>query len=154
MTVAISSVTSACLNLAKATEALLSRKSPARTAILLPKHVFADGEDLRVIELSIISSCSNEAVCISSVISARRFWEGRMSESSEEESTSVEDTNSELATGEEGLISESIVDGEMESLSLEDVDSRDCFGPLRATEVARDMSKTISGRMRFPSDCV
>ena len=60
--VAISSITSVSRNLAKAIDALPSRKSPAKTAILLPKEILADGEDLRVTELSITSSCSKDAV--------------------------------------------------------------------------------------------
>ena len=82
ITVASNSITSASRNLASATDALPRRKSPARTAILLPKEIFAEGEDLRIRELSITSSCSNDAVWISSAISARRLWEGRIWESS------------------------------------------------------------------------
>ena len=43
--------------------------------------MFADGADLRESEWSITSSCNNDAVCISSVISANLRCEGRISES-------------------------------------------------------------------------
>lgn len=62
ITVASNSMTSASRNLARATEALPNKKSPAKTAILLPKEMFADGEDLRAVELSMTSSCSKDAV--------------------------------------------------------------------------------------------
>ena len=72
ITVARSSMTSASRRRARATEALPKRKSPARTAILLPKAMFAEGAERREIEWSMTSSWRREAVWISSVISARR----------------------------------------------------------------------------------
>ena len=78
MTVASNSITSASRRRASAAEARPRRKSPARTAILLPNLMFADGAERRVSEVSMTSSWSREAVWINSVISARRRWEGRM----------------------------------------------------------------------------
>ena len=56
MTVARSSMTSASRSRARATDALPSRKSPARTAILLPKAMLAEGDERRVAEESMTSS--------------------------------------------------------------------------------------------------
>lgn len=147
ITVASNSITSAFRSLASATEARPSKKSPARTAILLPKNIFAEGEDLRVVELSITSSCSKDAVCISSVISARRRWEARISDSA------LESMDRRFKSMEDGLTSDNMIDGEIESFTEVVVDARE-LGDLGASEVARDISRTMSGRICLPSEWV
>ncbi len=154
ITVDISSTTSPFRSLANATEALPSMKSPARTAILLPKERFAEEEDLRIVELSITSSCSKDAVCINSAISARRLWEGRIWESVQAYWESIEEVIDGLRCGEGGLMSFNIADGEIDSLIKGDVEFEEILVTLGANEVACDISRTMSGRICLPSECV
>lgn len=154
ITVANNSITSAFRSLASATEARPSKKSPARTAILLPKNILAEGEDLRVVELSITSSCNKDAVCISSVISARRRWEGRTSEFALASMDWSEESSRGYKSMEDGLRSDNIIDGEIESSTEALVEAREPLDALESNEVARDISRTISGRMCLPSELV
>ncbi len=153
-TVARSSMTSASRNLAKATDALPSKKSPAKTAILLPNDRFAEGEDRRETELSMTSSWSNEAVCISSVISASRLCDGKMSESSEVYAASSEEVESGLAAGIERLTSDKTLEGDIGLSIVEDDGDEGFRETLGVKAVALDMSRTSRGRICFPSEFV
>lgn len=143
-------MTSASRSRASATDARPSRKSPASTAILLPKEILAEGEDLLEVELSITSSCKSEAVCISSVISASRRCEGNMSELS---NVSNPDGESGLEF-DKGFVSDRIVEGDIGSSIIEAVDTEVGLGALGVVEIALDMRRTIRGRTCFPSDFV
>lgn len=55
---------------------------------------------------------------------------------------------------EDGLTSDKMIDGEKESSTETLVEAREPLDALEASEVARDISKTISGRICFPSECV
>ena len=155
ITVAKSSITSASLSLANATEALPRRKSPARTAILFPNDTFAEGEDLRAIELSITSSWSKEAVCMSSVISASRLCEGSISEPSELYVGSIEAAESGLSDGEDGLTSERTVGGDIGLSIVDAAGVEGCRRTVLSVEaVARDIRRTSKGRTCFPSELV
>ncbi|KAH3659275.1 hypothetical protein OGATHE_006159 [Ogataea polymorpha] len=74
----ISSTTSLFRSRPSETDALPSKKSPARMAILLLNATFPESLPRRESEKSITSSCSNDAVWIISVISANRLCFGRM----------------------------------------------------------------------------
>jgi hypothetical protein len=78
MTVASSSTTSRLPKRANATDARPSKKSPDRIDSLLPNIVGADGEPRRSSDVSITSSCSNEATWIISVMEASLRCVGRM----------------------------------------------------------------------------
>lgn len=55
---------------------------------------------------------------------------------------------------EDGLTSDNMIDGEIESSTEALVEAREPFDALEASEVARDISKTISGRICLPSELV
>ncbi|KAH3684558.1 hypothetical protein WICPIJ_004448 [Wickerhamomyces pijperi] len=78
MDVDVNSMTSGFLKREMETEALPNKKSPAKTDILLLKAMLPLGLLRRESELSITSSCSNEAVWIISTISARRLCFGKI----------------------------------------------------------------------------
>lgn len=59
-----------------------------------------------------------------------------------------------LLIGDDGLVSERTIDGDMALSMMEAVGIPGCLGPLGASDIARDMSRTRSGRMCFPSDFV
>ena len=153
ITVASNSTTSASRNRARATEARPSRKSPARTAILLPKAILTLAAERREVEESMTSSWRRDAVWMSSVISARRRCKGRIPESSDGCGPCVclEDKG---FREEEGLTSARTAGGVM-GLSIAAADwklgSRVAFG---VRLVALDIRRTRSGRMCLPSDCV
>lgn len=92
---------------------------------------------------------------MSSVISASRRCEGRMSESfcgEYVESRAVADNG--LLAGLDGFVSESTVGGEIGSLIVDCEGVIGCLEDLVALDVARDMSRTSTGRIRLPSVCV
>ena len=89
---------------------------------------------------------------MSSVISARRRWDGRMEESGSEEDE--EDVGKEGLMEAEGLISARMLRGDMGSSMGFCCDNGSCRGDLAALEVARDIKRTNNGRMCFPSDVV
>ena len=160
-------MTSGSRRRARETEARPRRKSPARTAILLPNEWFAEGEPRRERERSMTSSWRREAVWMSSVISARRRWEGRMEGEEPLVGADVErrswkgllDGNAEGKRGFEGrkgLTSARTEVGEMDSLILEEaVDERRALGLLlELGAVACDMRSTSKGLMYLPSELV
>lgn len=55
---------------------------------------------------------------------------------------------------EDGLTSDNMIAGEIESSTEAFVDAREPLDALEASEVARDISKTISGRICLPSEWV
>ena len=147
-------MTSASRRRASATDARPRRKSPANTAILLPNAIFAEGAERRWVDVSITSSCRRDAVCMSSVISARRRWEGRMSESSEVYAVSIEEFERGFASGEDGLMSDRIALGVIGLSMVVAVGIEGSRETLGVRDVARDMSRTRRGRICLPSDCV
>ena len=56
--------------------------------------------------------------------------------------------------GKDGLVSERTAEGDIGLLIVEDVGTDDCRGALGVKVVARDISRTRSGRICFPSECV
>ena len=90
---------------------------------------------------------------MSSVISASRLWEGRMSEPSEAKAGSRED-DSGFGIGDEGLTSERTPEGVIELSTEEAVGMEYSRGVLGVRAVALDIRRTNKGRMCFPSDCV
>lgn len=113
--------------------------------------MLADGRERREIELSMTSSWSREAVWISSVISASRRWEGRISELA---GVSSMDGDKGLDCREEGFVSERIVGEEMGSSIIEAVGIEGRLGAFDVVDIARDMRRTSKGRTCFPSDLV
>lgn len=91
---------------------------------------------------------------MSSVISARRRWEGRMSGSSGIYADSAEAAEGGLPAEDEGLSSERIVEGDIESSIVAAEAWKDVLGDFGDRAVARDIKRTMSGRICFPSDCV
>ena len=91
---------------------------------------------------------------MSSVISARRLCDGRILKSSETYSPSIIDVEIPLIIGDEGLTSDSMADGDSESLILGDEAAPGSLELLGASEVARDMSSTSNGLICFPSEFV
>lgn len=79
MTVANSSTTSFEPSLERATDARPSKKSPERIDSLEPKADGAEGKFRRNAELSMTSSCNNDATWIISVMLARRLCVERIS---------------------------------------------------------------------------
>ncbi|KAI7242207.1 hypothetical protein KC330_g132 [Hortaea werneckii] len=144
ITVASSSVTSGSFNLANATDALPSKKSPANTAILLPNAILADSFPLLDIELSITSSCSRDAVWMSSVISANLLCEGNT-----ELSWMSSFSTLPAVSGELGLASASTDAGVMglSTSSAPRAHIRDCFGIVA---VACDINSTSIGPVTQP----
>ena len=90
---------------------------------------------------------------ISSVISARRRWEGRMEEFGSE-SGDEEDVGKTALVEAEGLTSARMLRDDMGSSMGFWGDNCSCRGDFAALEVARDIKRTINGRMCFPSDVV
>ena len=88
---------------------------------------------------------------MSSVISANRFCEGRISDPLD---MSFEDGANGLAIGEEGLVSERMVDGVIGLSMIEAIGMPDRLGDLGVKDIARDMSSTSKGLTCFPSPLV
>ena len=93
-------------------------------------------------------------MCMSSVISARRRCDGRISESSEVYEVSRVELPGGLELGEEGLRSARIAGGVMESSIDVAVVVKGFLETFGVRDVARDMRRTRRGRICFPSDCV
>ena len=69
-------------------------------------------------------------------------------------SASVEVANSGLVMGKDGLMSERIFEGETGSSIVERAEVDNCLDVLGASDVACDISRTMSGRICFPSELV
>lgn len=150
MTVASSSTTSTSRNLAKATDALPSKKSPPKMLNLFPNAEGDEGAPRRNSDSSITSSCSNDATWIISEISARRFCVGSTTDVVEEE----EAAPALACCCRCGFKSFKILLG----LNGSSIPVRSTSPPAAADDCAGEMpfvaaliSSTINGRMCLPS---
>ena len=85
------------------------------------------------------------------MISASRRCDGKISEPSNASDTGGE---TEVDCNDEGLVSDSMIDGEIGSLILVVVGTEGRLDDFGVVDIARDMRRTSRGRMCFPSDLV
>lgn len=91
---------------------------------------------------------------MSSVISASRLCDGRMSEFSKVCVVSSEEVESVPVSGVEGLTSDRTLEGDIGLSSVEGVGVEGCREDLGVTAVALDIRRTSRGRICFPSEVV